>query len=128
MDNLQTRNSNRQQVKDQLTLRKSKLENKRRHIKNLVAKKERLEIEIKGALRSLKKAIRQDRKGLTESLGLDPEATDDQLMSAISVLRTQDDEVREVTDEIDQLAHELIFLAKPSEILTTEDVTFLKNF
>lgn len=128
MDNLQIRNSNRQQVMDQLTLRKSKLENKRRHIKNLVAKKERLEIEIKGALRSLKKAIRQDRKGLTESLGLDPEATNDQLMSAISVLRTQDDKVREVTDEIDQLAHELIFLAKPSEILTTEDVTFLKNF
>lgn len=127
MAKAENQHSSRQSVKDHLLLRKSKLENKKRHLKNLVAKRERLEIEIKGTLKSLKKEHRKDGVSLRESLDLETEATSDETKTALTREASQDRELSDLIEELDQLAAEIIYLAKPSEILTEQDTDFIKS-
>jgi hypothetical protein len=69
-------------TKELLKLRKSKIENKKRHIQNLVQKRERLNLEIKGAIKSLKRELKTMKKPFRESLELPEDATTQESLAA----------------------------------------------
>lgn len=114
-------------LKETLKLRKLKLEAKRNHIRNLVNKKTRLEMELKGALRSLKKDLRQNGKALREQSQLDEQADPKELTSQILNQSSQDPEIRSLLESISTLQTEVSLLLQPVEILTPEDQVYLQN-
>lgn len=116
-----------QNLQETLKLRKLKLENKKNHLKNLVNKKIRLEIEIKGAMRSLKKELRQNGKILREQADLDEGASAQELTSKLSYLGAEDSEMKSLLIEISSLQTEVAMFCHPEEILSPEDEALLKS-
>lgn len=112
-------------LKETLKLRKLKLEAKKNHLKNLVNKKLRLEIEIKGAMRSLKKELRQNGKILREQANLDESASAKELTSALS--ENPESEVETLLLEISSLQTEVAVLCQPEVILSPEEEALLKS-
>jgi hypothetical protein len=113
--------------KDLLKARQLKLEAKRNHIKNLVSKKTRLEIEIKGALRSLKKDLRKNGKSLREAADLSEDAEPKELNQHYVDEAKKDSEIESVLHEIDDLQTEIIYLCKSDEILSEDDRSLLNS-
>jgi uncharacterized protein Yka (UPF0111/DUF47 family) len=114
-------------TKELLKLRKSKIENKKRHIQNLVQKRERLNLEIKGAIKSLKRELKTMKKPFRESLELPEDATTQDLRRSLSAVVESDSEVHQLCTEIAHLEHSVITLAEPSSTLEGLDIQFFND-
>jgi hypothetical protein len=119
----------RQTLKEQLQNRKLKLEAKKRHLKNLYDKKVRIENEIRGTMKSLKRDLAKDRKVLRENLALEEDASPLRVQSGLLYLADSDQEFEVLLDEISQIQSELVQYATPEpEYLTAEELKTIKSF
>jgi predicted nuclease with TOPRIM domain len=126
-DKSMARTSKSTELKETLKLRKLKLEAKRNHLKNLVSKKTRLEIEIKGTLRSLKKDLRRNSKELREATNLSEDEDPNVLTKRVLEEAQKDPELELTLHEIDHLQAEISFLCQTDEIITKEDRLLLER-
>jgi len=114
-------------TKELLKLRKTKLENKKRHLQNLVSKRDRLNLEIKGALKSLKRELKSMKKPLRESLQLTEESTTQELLKELNSEANKDSEMKTLCSEIGYLENSIVSLAEPSPILDGLDRQILND-
>lgn len=106
-------------------LRKSKLAGTKSHLKALVEKKARLEIEIKGVLKSLQKQQKIQRKTLAEAFGLDPK--DEDLENKLSQKINEDQELELELKAGDDLIRKISYLLEDSEFLVATEVNKLND-
>jgi len=119
----------RQNLKEQLQNRKLKLEAKKRHLKNLYDKKVRIENEIRGTMRSLKRDLAKDKKVLRENLALEENASPLRVQSGLLYLADSDQEFEALLNEISQIQSELVLYATPErEYLTAEELKMINSF
>jgi len=119
----------RQKLKEQLQNRKLKLEAKKRHLKNLYDKKVRIENEIRGTMKSLKRDLAKDRKILRENLALEEDASPLKVQSGLLYLADSDQEIEVLLTEISQIQAELVQYATPErEYLTAEELRIIRSF
>lgn len=115
-------------IKEQLQNHRSKLEAKKRHLKNLYDKKVRLENEIRGTMRSLKRDLSRDKKVTRQILQLKEEASPREVKLEILKLAESDQELDDLLSEVDQLASELVQMSTPpAELLTEEELKFIRS-
>lgn len=115
-------------IKEQLQNRRSKLENKKRHLKNLYDKKVRLENEIRGTMRSLKRDLARDKTVTRQILHLKEDASPREVRKELLTLAESDQEIDDLVNEVDQLASELVQMSTPpTEYLTEEELKFIRS-
>ena len=106
--------------------RLSKLGNLKLHLKQLLAKKLRLELEIKHVTTVIKKRSKQSSKELRLSLNLEQGMSLDQFPLQVQRYEYLSPELIELLKEGDQIARELIDTLKEEELVTQEELQDLE--
>lgn len=105
----------------------SKLSNLKLHLKQLLAKKLRLELEIKHITTVIKKRSKQSSKELHLSLNLEQGMYFNQVPHLEQGYEELSPELIELLKEGDQIARELIDTLEEEELVTQEDIQDLEK-
>lgn len=114
------------EVKRLAQARLSKLSNLKLHLKQLLAKRLRLELEIKHITTVIKKRSKQSSKELRLSLNLEQGMSLDQFPLQVLRYEALSPELIEFLKEGDQIARELIEILEEEELVTQEELQDLE--
>ena len=109
------------EVKRLALARKSKLQNLELHLRSLIAKKIRLELEIKHIQTVLKKKGKTNSKELRVSLNLEQQEMIDSKQSLLTFLERESPEILEIIQEGDQFARSLKILLEENNLINDEE-------
>ena len=115
------------EVKRLAQARVSKLMNLKLHLKQLLAKKLRLELEIKHVTTVIKKKSKKNSKEIRFNLNLEQSQFLDDVPDLVIRLEAHSPEVIELLQEGDKLARELIDILEEEKLVTQEDIQELSS-
>lgn len=115
------------EIKRLAQARVSKLENLKLHLKQLLAKKLRLELEIKHVTTVIKKKSKTNSKEIRFNLNLEQSQFLDDDPDLVRGLEALSPEVIELLQKGDKLAWELIEFLEEEKLVTQEDIQELSS-